>query len=243
MDRPSSLEPDHRVDHDKNQLRSRWFEGRSSRTEREVIMVMEIRFRSGSLILALLIGIAAAHVDAAQSEGNGQDLAPRTLEVLDVGYKLPIEIVAVRNLQKRGHWLRDLELEIKNVSAKPIYEIYFTLFMPDDKGPSGALYGVSLEYGRLELLHPRQRASAGDKPIGKGETALLKVDERLSRGYEHHLANDNVPEQASYNVRLMVLAINFGDGTGFINGGVPYPREPWMNSRPQRYVRIPVDSK
>lgn len=204
---------------------------------------MRIRFSSGSLILALLIGIAAAHVYAAQSEGNGQDLAPRTLEVLDVGYKLPIEIVAVRNLQKREHWIRDLELEIKNVSAKPIYEIYFTLFMPDDKGKGGAPVAVSLEYGRLDLIHPRQRPSAEDKSFGPGETVLLKVSEGLWRGYEYHLASENVPEQVTYRVRLTILAINFGDGTGFINGGVPFPREPWMNSRPQRYVRIPVDSK
>jgi hypothetical protein len=208
-------------------------------------MVMGIRFRCGSLILLLLSGMAVAPFCGAQSEGSGQDIAPRTLELLDVGYNLPIEIVTVRNLLKREHWLRDLELEIKNVSDRSIYEVYFTLFLPDDKGMSGASFGVSLQYGRFELLHPKQRASADDKPIGKGETVLLKVDERLSRGYEHHLANDNVPEQASYNVRLIVLAVNFGDGTGFVNGGVPYPfpSYPRKGSRPQRFVRIPIDSR
>jgi hypothetical protein len=206
---------------------------------REMGMEMSFAARKGSLTLLMLIGLTAAQVYAAQSEGNGEELAPRTLEVLDVGYKLPIEIVAVRNLRKRQHWVRDLELEIRNVSNKPLYEIYFTLFMPDDKNPMGASYAVSLEYGRFDLLHPRQRASAYDEPIGPGETVVLKVKELLSKGYEYHLRVDNVQEEAGYKVRMTVLAINFGDGTGFVNGGVPYPRDSNMGSTPQRYVRIP----
>ncbi|MFY9554900.1 MAG: hypothetical protein WAV47_09325 [Blastocatellia bacterium] len=213
------------------------------KTKTGVIVAWGIPLRRGSLTLLVLIGIAAAQVYAAQSEGNGQDTAPRTLEVLDVGYRLPIEIVAVRNLQKREHWVRDLELEVKNVSTKPIYEIYFTLFLPDDKNNNGASYGVNLQYGRIDLIHPRQRPSTEDKPLGPGKTVLLKVSEGLWGGYEYHLRNENVPEKASYRVRLTILAINFGDGTGFINGGVPYPREPWMESRPQRYVRIPLESR
>lgn len=199
--------------------------------------------RKSSLTLLMLVTITSAQVYGAQSQGNEPEVAPRTLEVLDVGYKLPIEIVSVRNLRKRKDWVRDLELEIKNVSAKPIYEVYFNCFLPDDKFEGGAPYGMYLDYGRFALIHPSQHASVDDKPIGPGETVILRVDERLSRGYEYHLANANVPEQASYNVRMMVLAINFGDGTGFINGGVPYPRDRSMESRPQRYVRVPDDSR
>ena len=202
---------------------------------------MRISFASKTLTLLMTVGIAVAPICVAQSEGTGQDIVPRTLEVLDVGYKLPIEIVAVRNLVKRTHWLRDLELEIKNVSYKPIYGVYFVLSLPDDKDTPNSSYGVHLEYGRF--FHPGQPASADGKPIATGETVLLKVDEPLWSGYENHLAHVTLSEQASYKVRLMVLAINFGDGTGFINGGVPYPRDPREGSRQQRYVRIPVDSK
>jgi hypothetical protein len=211
--------------------------------KREMAVKVSILFRKGSLTLLMLVGITSAQVCAAQDEGNEQEVAPRTLEVLDLGYKLPIEIVSVRNLRKRKHWVRDLELEIRNVSPKPIYEVYFTLFMPDDKGKGGAPCAVSLEYGRFELLHPSQHSSVDDKPIEPGETVILRVNERLSRGYEYHLRNENVPEPATYKVRLTILAINFGDGTGFINGGVPYLRDRSVESRPQRYVRIPVDRK
>jgi hypothetical protein len=211
--------------------------------KREMTGKASILFRKGSLTLLVLVSITSAQVYAAQNEGNEQEVVPRTLEVLDVGYKLPIEIVSVRNLRKRKHWVRDLELEIKNVSAKPIYEVYLNFFLPDDKFEGGASYGMYLEYGRFALIHPSQHSSVDDKPIAPGETVILRADERLSRGYDYHLATRNVPEQASYNVRMMVLAINFGDGTGFINGGVPYPRDRNMESRPQRYVRVPDDTR
>ena len=198
-------------------------------------------FRSGSLIL--LLGISVAHVFAAQHESNEKELAPRTLEMLDVGYKLPIEIVAVRNLRKKKHWLRDLELEIRNVSTKPIYGVYFTLLLPDDKAYNGIQYGCYLEYGRSELLHPKDHASASDKFFGPGETVIIKADKGIWEGYEIRITNENVPEQASYNIRMIVTAINFGDGTGFINGGAPYPVDPPYVARPQRYVRIPADSE
>ena len=199
-------------------------------------------FRKSSLTLLMLVPVTSAQIYGAPIEGDEPEVVPRTLEVLDVGYKLPIEIVSVRNLRKRKHWVRDLEVEMKNVSAKPIYEVYLNFFLPDDKFEGGAPYGMYLEYGRFALLHPSQHSSVDDKPIGPGETVILRVVERLPRGYEYHLANANVPEQASYNVRMIVLAINFGDGTGFINGGVPYPRDRNMESRPQRYVRVPDDS-
>lgn len=61
----------------------------------------------------------------------------RTLQVMDYGYALPIEITPIRNFH-RAHWLRDLEIELKNISTKPIYEVYFNLFLPDDKDDTGA---------------------------------------------------------------------------------------------------------
>lgn len=198
-------------------------------------------FRYGSLIL--LLGITAVQILGAHEGSNEKESVPRTLEMLDVGYKLPIEIRAVRNLCKKEHWLRDLEIEIRNVSNKPIYGVYFLLLLPDDKGPTGLPAGFDLEYGRSELLRIKEHASADDKPFGPGETVIVKADKRIWEGYELRLSNENIPEQATYKLRMIVVGINFGDGTGFINGGAPYPVEPPYIARPQRYVRIPPDSK
>jgi hypothetical protein len=149
--------------------------------------------RRGPIGLAALsilcIGLAQTGADVILEVPREQD--KRTLHVMDYGYALPIEITAIRNLY-RAHWLRDLEIELKNISNKPIYELYFTLFMPDDRGDAGNPVAVSLEYGRLDLIHPRQRPSADDKPIWPGETALVKVHDQLSRGYERHLRTGNI---------------------------------------------------
>lgn len=204
---------------------------------------MESKYRCESLALMLLfVGIQITYVCFAHSNSQAVAQPHRTLEILDVGYRLPVEILAAKNLNNE-HWIRDLELAIKNSSSKPIYGLYADLYMPDDRGPSSSPVAVSLKYGRSELMHPSVRPSANDAPIGPGETVKLTVDEPLWRGYEGHLANDNVREQATYRLRLTIVAINFGDGTGFINGGVPYPRDPLMKSRPQRFVRVPVSTE
>ena len=210
--------------------------------KREMAVKVCIPFPEGSLVLLILVGIITAQVYAAQNEESEQEVVPRTLEVLDVGYELPIEIVSVRNLRKRKHWLRDLEIEIRNVSAKPIYHVSFNLSLPDTKDDRGVSFGLYLQFGRSELLDTREHPSANDKPIGPGEKVIVKVDRQPWLGYENYLIR-NVPEQASYNVRMLVVTINFGDGTGFERGGVPYPKDRGMESRPQRWVRIPLDSQ
>jgi hypothetical protein len=154
---------------------------------------------------------------------------------MDYGYALPVEITVIRNFH-RPHWMRDLELGVKNISTKPIFEIYFSLFLPDDKNNIGAFYGVNLQYGRIALIHPSQLPSDDDRPIEPGETVTLKVAEPLWKGYERHLELDSVSRGLGNRVRIAVLAINFGDGTGFINGGVPYPRDPASLKPQSRYV-------
>lgn len=141
-------------------------------------------FMTAGVVTVLCVGIAQTDAD-----GNGpRDYGKRSLHMMDYGYALPIEITAIRNFH-RDHWLRDLEMEVKNISTKPIYEMYFSLFLPDDKNISGATYGVNLQYGRLELIHPRQRPALDDTPVLPGETILLKVNERLWSGYERHLVD------------------------------------------------------
>src|SRR5207253_2042814 len=54
--------------------------------------------------------------------------------------------------------------------------------------------------------------------------------------------NENVQRASSYKVRMVILAINLGDGTGFINGGVPYPGDPDAPKPRSRYMKIPIES-
>jgi hypothetical protein len=70
----------------------------------------------------------------------------------------------------------------------------------------------------------------------------MKVDQRMATGYEHHLENQKIEKASTDKVQMAILAINFGDGTGFINGGVPYPGDPGAPKPTLRYVKIPVES-
>ena len=196
-----------------------------------------------SLLLLLLIPafqLGATDLSIAQLRADESERVPRTLELWDVGFDMPIKILAVRNLQKKTHWMRDLEIEIKNVSPKPIYGLYAHIIMPDDRGPGGNPVSVNMTYGRMEMMRPSVRPSANDTPIASGETFKLRVDELWWQGYEGHLASGNVAEQATYRVRMSILAINFGDGTGYTRGGMPYPPDPLLKSRPHRFLRIPL---
>jgi len=80
-------------------------------------------------------------------------------------------------------------------------------------------------------------------PIGSGATVILRVVEQLGRGYEEHLKRANVPEVPTETVRAMIVTVSLGDGTVFINGGVPYPDRPPARLRPYQYVRVPIRSK
>ena len=42
----------------------------------------------------------------------------RSLYIMHYGYELPIEITGINRFHD-SHWVRELELEIKNISAKP----------------------------------------------------------------------------------------------------------------------------
>jgi hypothetical protein len=196
------------------------------------------------LIRLSVLGLLS--VSMAQTVADGivdkhRDHEKRSLQIMDYGYALPIEVTAIKNFHT-AHWMRDLEIELKNISSKAIYEIYVTLFLPDDTNEAGASYAVNLQYGRLDLIHPSQRASTGDKPVLPEETVLMKVGDGLSLGYENHLKKQNVQKASTYRVRMAVLAINFGDGTGFINGGIPYPRNADAPKPASRYVKVPVET-
>lgn len=50
--------------------------------------------------------------------------------------RMPLEVMEIRNLQKEGNWLRELKVEVKNISRHPIYFISLTLDFPDVPMPT-----------------------------------------------------------------------------------------------------------
>jgi hypothetical protein len=169
------------------------------------------------MTLPLFAGLGAGSVP--QIEKKPEE---RTFQVHDHGYQLPVSIVEVRNLQAE-HWIRDIEIVVKNVSEKPIYYIKIMVVLPDVIVRDSA-YGISLRYGRRALIRIDERPRAGDVPLKAGETYVFKVDSALWTGFEHFKAERDLPEDATKRVLFRFQTINFGDGTGFVSGGVPVPQ-------------------
>jgi len=133
----------------------------------------------------------------------------------------PLAIKKVTNLQS-ANFLRDLEIEVKNISDKPIYYFRIHLKFPDIRPINGRGYGFSLFYGDLKLINLDVRAGSQDVAINPGETYVLKVREEIWRGFEDFKSQMNLPPSDTNRMELYLQEVNFGDGTGF-RSGRPYP--------------------
>jgi hypothetical protein len=135
----------------------------------------------------------------------------------------PIAVTKTRNLQG-VNFLRDLEIEVKNVSDNPIYFIRIHLTFPDIKPIQGRGYGFSLYYGDLKLINLDVRAGPKDVPINPGETYVFKVREEIWQGFEDFKSEKNLSASDTNRVELYLQEVSYGDGTGFRSGG-PHPRK------------------
>jgi len=124
-----------------------------------------------------------------------------------------LKVVEVRNLQK-DTYLQDLEIEIKNVSGKPIYFMYLWLHLPEIPPPPGAtITAVHWEYGNRGLINNERLAEESDIPIKPGEAFVYKVPKDQVKNL-YRLLNENDIVSVTHVV-LSFDVINFGDGTGF----------------------------
>jgi hypothetical protein len=129
-----------------------------------------------------------------------------------------VKIEKTNNLQS-DRFPEDFEIEVKNISKKPIYFMYIFAILPH-KGTAFRLF-----YGDPKLMDIKNRPGPTDIPIKPGETGIVKPEESVKyvRPYlEKKLGSDNV-EVALSNVVLAFQTLNFGDGTGYILGKA-YPK-------------------
>jgi hypothetical protein len=143
--------------------------------------------------------------------------------------RMPLEVKEIRNLQKEGNWLRDLEIEVKNISRQPIYFISLTILFPDVPAPTPtphpetgytpeAVTGFSVFYGALRLMNVTQLAGPDDIPLKPGGTYVFKIPEARVLGHESMSRQMNVPPEAWNRVELYFDTISLGDGTGYEGG-------------------------
>jgi hypothetical protein len=149
----------------------------------------------------------------------------------------PVIITAIRNLKSKN-WIEDLEIEVQNTSAKPIYALHIVLMLPDipKRLTEGELRGTgtTLTYGRIQLIRPNEFATTEDIPINPGEKFILKIAEPKRLGLESVLAKTNLLKSDIKKIELRIQLISYGDGTGFRSDGpFSYNRTSSNNSFPR----------
>ncbi|MDT4951969.1 MAG: hypothetical protein QOJ02_107 [Acidobacteriota bacterium] len=126
---------------------------------------------------------------------------------------MPVAIHQVRKLQSET-WHKDLEIEVKNISDKPIYFMSAYLIFPDESVPNGKS-GILLLYGDPKNAHISWYAEPEDKHLAPGETYVFTIPEMYRKGLK---AKHEKHKEVTKNLELEIAMISFGDGTGFEAG-------------------------
>jgi hypothetical protein len=187
--------------------------------------------------LALLLAAGVFQAGFTQSPGE-RKLRTHTFD------RMPLKVKEVRNLQKgEEEWFRDLEIEVENISDKPIYYISLIVEFPDipapppqmrgdGSTPSRSTTGFWLSFGARRLGDVKKLATPDDISLRPGETYVFKIPEGWVKGFESMKREKNLPPQATNKMDLEFSIISFGDGTGYIAGEKrSYPREKVMSFR------------
>ena len=122
---------------------------------------------------------------------------------------MPLRVRQVKNLQSKT-WPNDFEIEVQNVSDKPIYYITGVLEFPDDPAPNGSS-GILLEYGKVANSDIGRIAQTEDEHLDPGKTVNLVVSEIYRKGLS--VKQEKAPQNFK-KLDFWFGTISFGDGTG-----------------------------
>lgn len=175
-------------------------------------LFQSVKIKRLSLIIALLViggsgilarTIASSHLVAMQQE--------RKLEVREDSFpKGVLKIEKVNNLQSPS-FPADFEIEVTNISSKPIYFIDFAMRLPTTKR-NGKKLAFPMRYGDVELFNKRINARATDVPLLPNKTLILK-----SIPGTPSFAQIKPDEGFGERIILVSQVVYFGDGTGYEN--------------------------
>jgi hypothetical protein len=121
---------------------------------------------------------------------------------------------------KNDNWARDLELEVTNTGTRPIYYLVLLINMPELRvGESNLIF--DLRFGDKKFANFATGAKHEDISLKPGETIILKIKEGNDLDWEHFSRGMNWPKPIRFELKFVELS--FGDGTGFLSGGTPWP--------------------
>src|SRR5258707_6286948 len=125
---------------------------------------------------------------------------------------IPLAVTKVSNLQS-DTWYKDLEIEVKNISNKPIYFILAYLGFPDIPEPADDEYGIALEFGKRGNIDYTKDADPHDPHLNPGDKFTFTIPEKMKEGLRAQ--NEDTPELMK-KLDLHISVVSFGDGTGIV---------------------------
>ena len=185
------------------------------------------RFSSHQGLWAVLVIFGVVLFPVVTESSNAQSSEDRVIAIL-IPKHVPIKVRikedkerALKDL-KNERWTHDFELEVTNVSNKPIYLLELWIVMPEIIAENGHRMGFTLRYGRADFIHFDTHMTPDDIPIQPNESYTFKIDEQFQKGWEEYKAREHKPDPRK--IEISFTQLSFGDGSGF-NGSdaKPYP--------------------
>jgi len=187
-------------------------------------------FLGFALSVIIVIGNLILPDNETQASGIAQGRVSRVKEstrFIDQVIKLKVNNIDSAEFPK------GFQVEVKNVSNKPIYHIFIHVSLPDTEPlRTGGYICFDLHFGhpklvdsslRIEDITEGEREGVPLSPLEPGESCLLGIDERLAEMWGKQIETTfGRDHPAIKNVELSIQVINFGDGTGYLIGR-PYP--------------------
>lgn len=189
-------------------------------------MILHLRVQRSLMLLSLscllLCGMSARPTFA--------QLPPAERKITEKTFKdMPVVIARIKNLHNGDDWLRDLEIEVKNISEQPIYSMSLMLEFPDIPAPpvkpradgltpARSTIGFTLNYGNRNLLSVDRLATPADVALKPGESYVFRVPAERVEGLETMKKRMNLSAEATMNILVYFNTVSFGDGSGFVAG-------------------------
>ncbi len=125
---------------------------------------------------------------------------------------IPLAITKVSKLQS-DTWYEDLEIEVKNISGKPIYFILAYLQFPDVPEPGDGVFGIALTFGKRKNIDYRNDPDPQDPHLNAGDKFTFTIPRQVRTGLKDQ--QERIPELMK-KLELHISVVSFGDGTGFV---------------------------
>lgn len=175
--------------------------------------------------------LAKHKATATQQSGVAEQQVDEEEREIKIVNKRPSPALEVKfRNQRKKSWLTDLEIEVINITSKPIYYIRLVISFPDVKIASGS-YGFGLEYGPAHLADHGELARDGDVPIKPGEKHVFRLPESRAKSLKRYMDGFQLDSSFTKRVELLIQFVNFGDGSAVEPSGTIYRSKPSRTSQ------------